>query len=85
MTFIFEITYLKTMKTKFTLQEYIEVLNLTQEQAAMEIGVSRTYLNLVLSGRKPAGRQFCLKVGKWSRGLVDILPLLNFQPEVKAA
>jgi len=63
-------------RPQVTLQEYIDFLGYTQEEAAQAIGVSPSRLNLVLNGKRPAGRQFCLKVRDWSRKRVDIEALL---------
>lgn len=65
------------MKKQISLQKYIsEFKGITQEQAAKEIGISRPYLNMILAGKRPVGRQAWLKLIKWGSGRIDITPLM---------
>jgi hypothetical protein len=64
------------MKKLISLHQYIEFKGVTQQQAADEIGISRPYLNMILAGRRPVGRQAWLKLIKWGGGKIDLEPLM---------
>ena len=64
------------MKKLYSLQEFIKLKKLSQADAAKEIGISRTYLNLLLNERLPAGRSVCVKISRWSAGKVNLAPLM---------
>jgi len=64
------------MENQITLQELIIEKNISQSEAAGQIGISRSYLNQLLNARLPAGRQVCVKLARWSGGRVDIAPLM---------
>jgi hypothetical protein len=65
------------MKKLISLQQYITIVRqITQDQAAQELGISRPYLNMVIMGKRPAGRPLCVKLAKWSSGRIDLEPLM---------
>jgi hypothetical protein len=68
---------------KYTLSEYLKLKKMTQKQAALEIGISKTWLNLVLKGHKPLGGIACAKIYRWSGGRVNVGNLLLESLEAK--
>jgi len=74
------------MKKQITLNQFISIVRgITQDQAATELDISRQYLNLVLSGKRAAGRPLCVKIATWSGGKVDLAPLIMIPPHDKRA
>jgi len=51
-----------------TLNEYIQSLGLRHEDAAQQIGISRSYLTEIVSGAKAPGRNTIAKINIWSGG-----------------
>ena len=68
-----------TMK-QISLKEYIEsFLCMTQDEAALSIGITRGYLNRVMNGKVAAGRPLCVKLSRWGKGKIDLAPLMMIE------
>ena len=68
------------MMYSMKLSKYIQELNITQDTAAKEIGISRQYLCDILSEKKVPGRQSAFKIRKWSNRMVDLGDLWKINP-----
>ncbi|MGP9790669.1 helix-turn-helix domain-containing protein [Roseinatronobacter sp. NSM] len=61
-----------------TLTDYIRKRELRQEDAANEIGISRSYLSEIMSRAKQPGRDTIKKIDTWSNG--EVPPAVWFLP-----
>lgn len=62
---------------KIELKEYISgYLGITFAEAATQVGVTQQHLEAVSAGRIPAGRPLCVKLFNWSKGKIDLFPLM---------
>jgi transcriptional regulator with XRE-family HTH domain len=69
---------------QMTLRYYIEVFrDITQEQAAIESGISRSHLNKILTGKLAAGRPTRVKLAAWGKGKIDLAKLAIIEPKGK--
>ena len=67
---------------KYSLKDYINsFLCMAQDEAALSIGISRSHLNRVMNGRKPAGYLLRKRLAEWGKGKIDLAKLAMIEPK----
>ena len=69
---------------QYSLKDYINsFLCISQEEAAIQIGISRPYLNRVMNGKKPAGYRRRKNLAEWSGGKINVAKLALIEKKGK--
>jgi len=58
------------------LKTFIKKKGMTYSQVAAELGYVENHIEAVANGRIAAGRPLCVKLARWSKGKINLAPLM---------